>query len=233
LVFTVVMVAGAVAAITILGRLRSDLKTVQAAERHELVNLSLVVMKHVPEDLRTGQVTDEILVVKEQIGRKRSYWRKAGCALVVLAVVAGGLSYATIRHSIAVAKAFAADEDLSKEVIGLIQGVWGWKYDFERSCGENPHTITVSGDKLTVTTRNPHWNGKKYVQSDDFSILARNRRGLTLGMVGASPPADQPERVTWDFVFLDRDTYYVRRSDVPVATTGAIIRCPDQSRTAP
>ena len=146
LVFTVVMVAGVVAAVAILGRLRSDLKTVQAAERHELVNLSLVVMKHVPEDLRTGQVTDEILVVKDQIGRKRSYWRKAGCGLVVLAVVAGGLSYVTIRHSIAVEKAFAADEDLSKEVVSLIQGVWGWKYDFERSCGENPpHHYGVGG----------------------------------------------------------------------------------------
>jgi hypothetical protein len=235
LALAAVIVAGVIAAIARLGRLRSDLKSVQAAERHERVDFSGLVIKHVPEDLRTGVVGEEILVIKDQIGRKRSYWRRAGCGLAVLAVVAGGLAVVTMRHSIAVAKALAADEDLSKEVTSLIQGVWGWKYDFERSCEENSQTITVSvaGDRLTVTTRKPHWNGQQYVRADEFAILARNRRGLTLGMVGGPAPGDHPtERVTWDFVFLDRDTYYVRRSDAPVATTGMIIRCPDQSHTA-
>ena len=224
-VLVALMLMGVVIAVAVLGRLRSDLKVVQAVERHELVDFTSLVMKHVPEDLRTGQVDDEIPVVRQRIWRKRFHWRLMGCGFVVLAGIAGWGAFVAIRQGIAAAEALAANEDLSSVATSLIQGEWGWKFDHERSCAVNPHIITVVGHTLTVTTKEPHWNGYKNVRTDEFDILATNRRGLTLGLSG-DQPSRPGGRITWQFIFQDRNTYYVKRSDVPTAETGIIIRCP-------
>lgn len=230
LALTVVFVVGTAVAVTMLIRLRSDMKRLEAAERFEPVDASYLVMKHVPAALRTGLLSNELPIVRERVGRKIVTRNRIAAGLAALAIVVGVLGYFAVRHSIMVADAeLASSGDLSAEVMKLIQGVWGWKYDFERSCSRNPHTITVSdgGDKLVLTFQKPYWSGRQEIQTREFKILTRNKRGLTLALAGERvrvDPFGQP--IVWNFVFLDRDTYSAKRSDAPQVTTGDIIRCP-------
>ncbi|MEJ0018182.1 MAG: hypothetical protein WDN25_16785 [Acetobacteraceae bacterium] len=109
------------------------------------------------------------------------------------------------------------------DVLKVIPGVWGWKFDFMQSCTENPQTITVSSNRQRVAVRyaKPIWNGSKSVDLIEFEVVTTSPDTLVLG-VPAQGGATSRARVT--LRFDDADNYDLKRSDM--ALPMAVVRCP-------
>jgi hypothetical protein len=217
-------------------RLGRDNKLIEAAERSERVDLQYLMKRYVPLELRTERLGDEIPIAKDQIGHSIAHW-KANCSIVlvmtVLLVVSGVL---VLRGDILTAPSLQAEAELPLDAFSLLPGVWGWKYDFELSCSRNAHRIIVSDqrDRITVAFKQPLWDRGKLVQSWQYIVLGQQKRGLDLTLVvpedrpdatlGVPLPSDKDTR--WEFTLDDKDTYHVRKNDLPTTVVGPIVRCP-------
>src|SRR5262245_51656423 len=68
--------AATATAIFTVWRLRRDRWVIEAAERHELVDLTTVVKRYVPGDLQSNRPADEIPVARDVIIARLPYWRR-------------------------------------------------------------------------------------------------------------------------------------------------------------
>jgi hypothetical protein len=218
-------------------RLGRDKKLIEAAERYERVDLQYLMKRYVPLELRNERLRDEIPIAKDQIGRSIAYWKinsSIVLAITVLLVISGVL---VLRQDILAAPSLQVEAELPLDAFGLLSGVWGWKYDFERSCSKNTHRIIVSDrrDRITVTFTQPLWDRGKLVQSWQYIVLGQRKRGLDLTLVapegrpdpsrGDFVPLPSDKDTRWEFTLDDKDTYHVRRVDQPSTAVGPIVRC--------
>ena len=218
-----------------LRKLRRDSNLLHAAERHEPVSLQHLVKKYVPLTLQTGRIGEEIAVAKEQVGRNIAYWRMAAGWLVAVTLLIGFTAVMVARRSIVMAPPPQVSEaELPLDAFSLLPGAWGWKFDFERSCAQNPHTISVSDkhDRIEVTFKKPLWDGGKLIRTWEYDVLEQKRRGLSLALVvpkGERSASTQPP--AWDLILDDKNTYHMRPSNQPTAIVGTIERCPAERAT--
>jgi hypothetical protein len=219
-------------------RLGRDRKLIEAAERSERVDLQYLMKRYVPLELRTERLGDEIPIARDQIGRSIAH-RKANCSIVlvmiVLLVISGVL---VLRRDILTAPSPQAEAELPLDAFSLLPGVWGWKYDFELSCSRNAHRIIVSDqrDRITVAFKQPLWDRGNLVQSWQYIVLGQQKRGLDLTPVvpedrpaaslGDFVPLPSDKDTRWEFTLDDKDTYHVRKNDLPTTVVGPIVRCP-------
>jgi hypothetical protein len=216
--------------LAILRRLHLDAKMAEAAGRDERVDLQYLMKKHVPLDLRTERLTDELPIAKESIAHRLRYWRRILAGLAALVVITGAPTAYGVRLLLTSArmpdKAVVA---LDIDPAAAIRGVWGAKFDFERSCSQNPHTIAIAdgGHRLTYTYKKPlNAQGPAPFNKMDFDVVGR--KGNTLILAYPSPEDQRNERgelIRIQIVFDDNNTYHLMRSDRPMALPGAIVRC--------
>jgi hypothetical protein len=101
----------------------------------------------------------------------------------------------------------------------MIQGVWGWRADFSRSCSENPHSISVSSDHKRLSI---HYARSR--PAADFDVVSVQRDTIVLSAPG---PGANP--ISIFIKLLTADTYIANTSYQPLETTGAIERCRDKN----
>ncbi len=112
--------------------------------------------------------------------------------------------------------------------IAAIGGTWGWKFNALLSCKDNPHTIKLSDDKRTLTIRfhNPIPTQSGDVDGYDYAVVRTEPNELVLRLLSAPDQKDAMGRpLEWAMHFEDKNTYYLKRSDVLTQDTGKIIRC--------
>lgn len=220
---------GTILAVAKLWRFRMDGQVIDAAERLEAVNLGTVVKRYVPSELQTQNFTDEIAIARQVISSRRPGWKRiamiSGVVLLCSATVA---AYFTRRNLEVIAAAqLAAKPRLNLDVLRVIQGVWGWRADFLESCAENPQTVVVSPDhkNLSVRYAKPFKTGSSLVTDLEFDVISAKPDMLVLTERGTTTSTEsRPAQVYINF--LDANTYSLSRSDDPMKSSGAIVRCP-------
>ena len=228
---TLAALAGTAMAVFLLWRSRNDLREVEAAERFEAAHLSRVVQRYVPIELRTRVINEEIAIAKQVIAMRRPRWRRLAILSGMIMLCGATTAYVSDhrnRTALAAARS-AAKPALNLDVLKTVQGVWGWRVDSVQSCQENPQTITVTPDrkKLTVRYAKPFYNGPRPTTRLDFDVISARPDMLVMSLQEAADTA--PSRTLQVTVqFLDADTFSIARSDEPMKTSGAIIRCPPQ-----
>lgn len=217
-----------VLAIANLYRLARDHRVVEAAERHEVVDLSTVVKRYVPSELQSQKALEEIAIVKEVIARRRPRSKRIAIIAGVIMLCAAPASTLLFHHSLrAMAAArLAAKPVLNLDVLKTVQGVWGWRADARQSCAENPQTISLSADhkKVTIHWAKPIWEGQKQIADAEFDVLSTLPDELILKSPDAATPAN-PQDVVVHVKFSSANEYSLSRNDQPFGATGAIVRC--------
>jgi hypothetical protein len=212
--------AGAAVSLWSLLRLRQHYRVAEAAERLEPVRFNYVVRRYVPRAQRSHQRAEEILLAKQGIAARMPGWKRWALMSAVVAVAFAGvtafLGYRNLRAL--PAPRIAARPQPKIEALTAIQGVWGWRADFQQSCAQNPQSISLSADrrKLSVHYAKPLATGSEF----DFNIVSAQPDGLVLsGPISSARPASVTIR------FLDADTYVATNSERPLGSTGVIERC--------
>lgn len=201
---------------------------VEAAERHEAVDLTTVVKKYVLPELQSQKALEEIAIVKEVIAHQRP--RRKWLAIVAGVVMLCGAPTSTFlihRDLRAMAAArLAAKPALNLDVLKTIQGVWGWRADAMRSCAENSQTISLSADHKKVRTQwaKPIWDGRTQIVDAEFDVVSTHPDELVLTQADSAASTNS-QHVIVHVKFLSADTYSLSRSDKPFGTTGSIVRC--------
>jgi hypothetical protein len=226
---TLAATAGVLLAVASLWRLRRDYRVIEAAERFEAVNLSRVLHRYVPLELRTKIVVDEIAIAKQVIGTRRL--RRKRIAIISGVVVLCGATataYSTGRNLKATAVARQTTKPtVNLDVLNAIRGVWGWNADSLQSCSENPQTIAVASDRKTLSVRyaKPYQDGSKLITSLDFGVVSASSDQLVLSVPESATPGGSPPAQIY-VKFLDANSYLLSRSDEPMKSSGTVVRCP-------
>jgi hypothetical protein len=108
------------------------------------------------------------------------------------------------------------------DALTMIQGVWGWRADFMRSCSENPQSISVSFDRkrLSVHYMKPIGGKSELLRDFEFEVVSIQPDTIVLSALRPGPYA-----ISTFIKFLTADTYVANNSDHPLQTTGVIERC--------
>lgn len=230
---TLVTFAGTVFGIVTLYRLARDHRVVEAAERHEVVDLTTVVKKYVPSELQTQKAAEEIAIVKEVIANRRPRSKRIAIIAGVVMLCAAPATTFLIHHNLRAmaAERLAAKPVLNLDVLKTIQGVWGWRADAMQSCAENPQTISLSADhkKVTIHWAKPVWDGQNQIPDVEFDVVSTHPDELVLASPDSATVAN-PEHVIVHVKFSSANEYSLSRNDQPFGATGAIVRCPQPPR---
>jgi hypothetical protein len=220
--------AGTIIAVASLRRFRIDWQVIEAAERHQAVDLTSVVKRYVPSELQTQKSADEITIAKQVIAVRRPRWKRIAVisGMIMLCCFAAA-TFSARRNLQAVAAArLAAKPRLNLDVLKTVQGVWGWKADFMQSCLENPQTVSVAPDrkKLSVRYAKPFQDGSKLITDLDFDVVAAKPDSIVLSELNSAAPTNPRPALVY-VQFLDANTYSLSRSDQPMKSSGTIERC--------
>jgi hypothetical protein len=216
--------AGAAFAVWSLSRLRRDYLVVEAAERLAAINVTHIVRRYVPRRLRSHRRSEELLLAKQIIDARRPGWKRWVIVSAVLVVCSASAATFFIRRNLHTSglTQVAVNALPSGDALAAIQGVWGWRSDFLRSCTENPQRITVSPDRATLSVHyaKPISSSAPSLRDFDYDVVSTQPDVLVLKgpMSAARPPSVSIK-------FLDADTYIATSSSQPFQTTGAIERC--------
>lgn len=201
---------------------------IEAGERFEAVDLTTVVKRYVPSELQTQKAAEEMAVAKQVIVSRWPRWKRIAIVSGIIVVCgATAASYAVHRNLQAIALARStAKPALNLDVLKVVQGVWGWRADFEQSCEQNPQTISVTPDqkKLTVRYAKPYKKETKTYTELDFDVISTKPDMLVLSDPGTATP-DKPDPARVYVQFIDANSYAVSRSDEPLGSSGTIARC--------
>jgi len=231
----VVMALIVVALALIQAGLRRDARVIRDAEELKTVDLSRVISSHVPMAQRTNFPEEEIVLAKDSVTRKRAALGRAltaSVALLVILVCANVGWHVWLKPKPAAtgrrADATSPVPPPPVDPIAAVSGSWGWKFNALLSCKENPHTIKLSDDKHTLSIRFtkplPTPNGN--VDGYDYEIIRTEPNELVLRLLSAPDRKDSMGRpLEWAIHFEDKNSYYLKRSDVVTQDTGKIIRC--------
>jgi hypothetical protein len=214
--------------------LRRDSRVIRDAEELKSVDLSSVIAAHVPLARRTNDPAEEIRLAKESMGRRlRSTRMTLSGSAAALLVLAGANVWLHARHE---GPVFLGTRGTSVGVapptvdaLKAVAGTWGWKYNALLSCKENPHTITLSGDRQHVTLRfrSPLPTRSGNVQGYDYDVVGAKPSELDLSLTDSPVRQDSMGHpLAWAMHFEDANSYYLKRSDVVTKDTGVIVRCP-------
>ena len=217
-------VAGVVFCTWSLSRLRQDCRAIEAAERMEGVSLRHVIRRYVPRALRSHRRAEEILLAKQIISARQPWRRRWAIASAVL-VTCSAAATAIFAHRNLQATAMirvAGTPILGGDALTRIQGVWGWRADFMRSCSENPQSISVSSDRkrLSVHYMKPIFGKSELLRDFEFDVVSVQPDTIVL-----SVPRRGAYSISTFIKFLTADTYVANNSDHPLQTTGVIERC--------
>lgn len=250
---TILALAWLLFALAALWRLRQDYQVLDAAERLQAVDLTALVKTYVPPERQSHRLSEELPIVKAALGAKWPRWRRmaviAGVVTLVTAASAAFLIDRNIQvHTEPLAAAPAelaqgapATKETEKvaptpvgtrpavnlDVLQVIQGVWGARFDFLQSCSENPQTITVSPDrtKLSVHYAKPIWDGAQAAADFQFVVVSAQPDALVVALSDAPSLGNAVVR-QMKIQFADANTYEVRTTKATVLGTGAVVRCP-------
>jgi hypothetical protein len=212
-----------------LWRLRRDRLALEASARHEAVEITEIVRRHVPSELQSEDTGEEFPIALASIRRDSLRWTAATVATTLLCLSFGTAGALLIRqNSRAIAAArLAALAPAPVDALHAIVGTWGWKFDTQLSCAGNPHTISVADGGKTILVRFSRsiWDGHKLSDQFAYTVLGvePNKLLLRLDSIPEYDGFSQPLR--WVIGFEDADTYSLKRSD-RLANAGAIVRCP-------
>jgi hypothetical protein len=223
-VATLLAFAGILLSIASLWRLRTHYKLTEAAERSEMVGLSAIVQKYVPADQQTHKTSEEIAIVKQVISLRWIRWKWAAVVLGALMLFsAATAAYFTRRNMEFVAKAdpkVQARPNL--DAARTLQGVWGWRADYQQSCSQNPQTISVSPDGKSVTLdyAKPHRSQQHF----EYTVVSVRPNVIELRGLNAQAAA-APRQSVLTITFQDANTFLLTNSGQPLAAYGVIERC--------
>jgi hypothetical protein len=219
---------GTALAVASLWQLRRDVRVVKAAESFEAVDLTTVVKRYVPVEHQTNIVHEEIAVAKQTIAARQS--RLKWMAVVFGMVSACGVAIATElsapRHLQMIVTTWSTGRLRPPNLDPLrdIQGVWGWRADFLRSCSENPQTLRLAPDQKALTMRyaKPYNPGSGPVTEMTFDVVLVKRGKLVLlrtdsAAVGTPVPVD--------VLFIDANTMSWSAANSARGWSGSIERC--------
>jgi hypothetical protein len=206
-------------------RLRADYRVIEAAERFEVVDLSRVVKRYVPSEQQTQKAAEEMAIAKRVIDSRRPRWRRTALISAMLSLCgAGATVFALQRDLSAMSTAqLAAKPARSLDAIKDVQGVWGWRADFLKSCEQNPQTISVASDgrKLSIRYAKPLQLTSGSATELDYDVMSVEPGVLVL--IKTDPPAPSPPRAY--FRFIDHNSFAVSWSNYPAGSSGTIARC--------
>ncbi|HVZ10217.1 hypothetical protein [Rhodopila sp.] len=217
-------------------RLQRHASVIADAEQLKPVDLTSVVNAHVSPEQRTNIPEQELSLAKAAVGRKlRDNSRTLILACSALVVLVGANAIWRIVNAPKRPPSFreSATGVIIPPVDALqaITGTWGWKYNSLLSCKTNPHTITLSDDKrhLTIRFKQPLTIGStgETVERYDYTVVSAAPNELVLDLQDGGSRKDEMGRpLRWVVHFEDKDTYYLKRSDLSTQDTGLIGRCP-------
>jgi hypothetical protein len=211
-----------------LWQLRRDVRVVKAAESFEAVDLTTVIKRYVPTEHQTNLAREEIAVAKKAVAARQS--RLKWMAVVFGVVSACGIAIATElsapRHLQMIVTAWLTGRLRPPNLDPLrdIQGVWGWRADFLRSCSENPQTILLASDQKTLTMRyaKPYNPGSGTVIEMIFDVVSVKPSKLVL-LRTDSPGVG--ELMPVDILFIDPNTMSWSYANSAMGWSGSIERC--------
>ena len=221
-------IAIAVIAVAKSWRLSADHRVIEAAERFEAVDLSSVVKRYVPPQQQTQRAAEEMAIARQVIDARRPRWRRAGIISAVVMLCGVGASAFSIERDLRASPARSAAKKPAANLDALkdIQGVWGWRADFQQSCQENPQTISVApdGKKVSVRYAKPYHHGSRVTTNVDFDVVATKPDELVLSRSDAASSTEaSPIRV--HFRFIDENAFAMSWSNDATASSGTIARC--------
>jgi hypothetical protein len=182
------------------------------------------VQKYVPGEQQSHKTSEEIAIVKQVIALRWTRWKWAAIVLGALMLFsAATTAYFTRRNLQFVAKADpAVHAPLNLDAARTLQGVWGWRADYQQSCSQNPQTISVSPDGKTVSLdyAKPHRSQQHF----EYAVVSLRPNVIELrGLNG--PAAANPRQAVLTITFQDANTFLLTNSAQPLATYGVIERC--------
>jgi hypothetical protein len=221
-VATLLALAGTLLSIASLWRLRTHYILAEAAERSEMVGLSAIVQKYVPGEQQSHKTSEEIAIVKQVISLRWNRWKWAAIVLGALMLFsAATTAYLTRRNLEYVAKAGPAVQPRPNlDAARTLQGVWGWRADYEQSCSQNPQTISVSPDGKMVSLD----YAKPHQSQQHFEYAVVSLRPNVIELRGLNAPANA-NQVVLTITFQDANTLLLTNSAQPLAAYGVIERC--------
>lgn len=214
-------------------RLRKDARIIQDAEELKPVDLSMVITSHVPMEQRTNNPAEEIAIAKAAVARRMISVRRglqiASVLFVVVAAADAWLYYPrTEVIPVTLRQTNVGVAPPTVDALSAAIGRWGWRFNSLLSCQENPHTISLSGDrrKLSLRFKTPLQGKTGPITGYDYEIVLVSPNELVLKLVDAPNRTDSVGKpLEWKIHFEDANTYYLRRSDVATQDTGIIARC--------
>ena len=149
-------------------RLRRDAKWIEAAERYEQADLQYLSKKYVPLDQMTGLPTTEMPIMKGSIAGYLGFWWRLFGISMVLCIIAGTLVFIGVERELAAARleakacGGAAGAGRIGQSAGRYPGCLGRPFRFDRSCTQNPRTITLAdeGQRLVMQFAKPPQRSK-------------------------------------------------------------------------
>jgi len=209
-------------------RLRMDHRVIEAAERFEPVDLTSVVKRYVPARQQTQKAAEEIAIARQVIDARRPRWRRAGIISGVVILCGASVAAFSIRQDLKTAStlpAAAAKPVVNLDALKDIQGVWGWRADYQQSCEENPQTISVASDgkKVSVSYAKPYHHGSRVTTSLDFDVVTTKPDELVLTKSDAPPTQASPTLV--HFRFIDENAFAISWSNDAAGSSGTVARC--------
>ena len=103
-------------------------------------------------------------------------------------------------------------------VLDVVEGEWGWTRG-ENTCKNNPHTISISDDSLTMTLSDTSG-------SWTYDILEHEHTRIRGAIRGEKRLTDKGVPVVWDLLMRGPDMYTWHRTDWPgMQTTDLMVRC--------
>lgn len=119
--------------------------------------------------------------------------------------------------------------DKPEQIYSVFEGKWDWEY-LEKSCRENPFTISFTDDrkKLFLTyenSKNAEGNKPgKIVYT--YNLLAASLFRIRGQMEGETRLTDDQKPVSWDFILLSKDEFCWYRTDWEIGgCTKKLVRC--------
>ena len=221
---TLLALAGTLLSIASLWRLRTHYILTEAAERSEMVGLSAIVQRYVPGDLQSHKTAEEIAIVKQVICLRWTRWKWAAIVLGALMLFsAATTAYFTRRNLEFVAKGEPVVRAMPNlDAARTLQGVWGWRADYQQSCSQNPQTISVSPDGKSVSL--DYAKPYRSQQHFEYTVVSIRPNVIELRALNA-PAAANPRQAVLTITFEDVNAFLLTNSAQPLAAYGVIERC--------